>query len=167
MRPRISIRGFVRPSVGPSVCWSVGPSVHQAFLKYCGNVELKTRKHQGTHRIGFLVEIQENSAKFKKIQQNLLDALLFELNLFSVGGETGMEIFYPFIRSSPLRLTLWPDLRVRQPNLRVSQGVDRIFPDSAELCVPLRPLPCFFLRKKSKKARPLVNTVQLRRKNLF
>ena len=31
---------------------------------------VKTLKHQETHRIAFLVEIQENSRKFKKIQQN-------------------------------------------------------------------------------------------------
>jgi len=47
MRPHISIRGFVRP-------W-----VRHAFLKYRGNEEFKT-KNQGTHRIAFLVEIQEN-----------------------------------------------------------------------------------------------------------
>ena len=66
MRPRISIRGFVRlsirPSVRPSVRPLVSPSVGHMFLKYHG-------KHHGTHRIAFLVEIQENSAKFKKIQQ--------------------------------------------------------------------------------------------------
>ena len=66
MRPRISIRGFVRWSVR----WSVGPSVRQAFLKHRGNRDLRTTKYQGTHRIAFLVEIQENSAKFKKIQEN-------------------------------------------------------------------------------------------------
>ena len=46
----------------------MGPSVGHAFLKYRGNRVLRTRKHQGTHIIAFLVEIQENSAKFKKIQ---------------------------------------------------------------------------------------------------
>ena len=66
MRPRISIRGFVRLSIGPSVGLSVRWSVRQAFLKYCGNEDFKTIKHQGTQRIAFLVEIQE---KFKKIQQ--------------------------------------------------------------------------------------------------
>ena len=87
MRPRISIRGCVRPSVGPSVRWSVGPSVRQAFLKHRGNRDLRTTKYQGTHRIAFLVEIQENSRKFSKIQENsrkfsnLLDASLFESNL--------------------------------------------------------------------------------------
>ena len=68
MRPRISIRGFVRLSVGPSVRGSVG----QAFLKYRGNRVLRTTKHQGTHRIAFYLKfkkIQENSAKFKKIKQ--------------------------------------------------------------------------------------------------
>ena len=62
MRPRISIRGFVRPLVRPSV--------RHAFLKYRENEDFKTIKHQGTHRIAFLVEIQENSRKFKKIQEN-------------------------------------------------------------------------------------------------
>ena len=61
MRPRISIRGFVRRSVRGSV--------GHAFLKYCGNEDFKTIKHQETHRIAFLVEIQENSRKFKKIQK--------------------------------------------------------------------------------------------------
>ena len=76
MRPRISIRGFVRPSVGPSV----RGSVRQVFLKHRGNRDLRTTKHQGTHRIAFLVEIQENSRKFSKIEENsrkfsnLLDA---------------------------------------------------------------------------------------------
>ena len=64
-RPNISIRGFVRPSIGPSV----RPSVRNPFLKYHGNYDFKTIKHQGTHWIVFLVEIQENSAKFQKIQQ--------------------------------------------------------------------------------------------------
>jgi len=36
-------------------------------------------RHQETHRIAFLVEIQENSRKFS----NLLDPSLFELNLFN------------------------------------------------------------------------------------
>ena len=35
-----------------------------------GNLRETSGKHQGTHRIVFLVEIQENSAKFKKIQEN-------------------------------------------------------------------------------------------------
>ena len=47
----------------------MGPSVRHAFLKYRGNGVLRTTKHQGTHRIAFIVEIQENSRKFKKIQQ--------------------------------------------------------------------------------------------------
>ena len=42
------------PSVGPSVRPSVGPSVGHAFLKYRGNGDLWTIKHQGTHRIAFL-----------------------------------------------------------------------------------------------------------------
>ena len=54
------------PSVGP---W-VRPLVGHAFLKYHGNGDLRTIKHQGTHRIAFLVEIQENSRKFSKIQEN-------------------------------------------------------------------------------------------------
>ena len=66
MRPRISIRGAVRLLVHPSV----RGSVRHAFLKYRGNEDFKTIKHQETHRIAFLVEIQENSRKFKKIQQN-------------------------------------------------------------------------------------------------
>ena len=74
MCPRISIKGFVHPSVGPLVRWSVGLSVRWSvrnpFLINCGNEDLKTIKHQGTHRIAFLVEIQENSAEFKKIQEN-------------------------------------------------------------------------------------------------
>ena len=41
----------------------------QAFLKYPGNGDLWTINHQGTHRIAFLVKIQENSRKFMKIQQ--------------------------------------------------------------------------------------------------
>ena len=32
MRSRISIRGYVRPLVRPSICQSVGPSVTQKFL---------------------------------------------------------------------------------------------------------------------------------------
>jgi len=58
MHPHISIRGFVHPLVCPAVC--------HAFLKYCGNEDFKTIKHQGAHRIVFLVKIQQNS---KKIQQ--------------------------------------------------------------------------------------------------
>merc|ERR1712055_189889 len=58
------------PSVRPSVRWSVRGSVGHAFLKYRGNEDFKTIKHQETHRIAFLVEIQENSRKFKKIQKN-------------------------------------------------------------------------------------------------
>ena len=64
----------------------------QAFLKYPENGDPWTINHQGTHRIAFLVEIQEksrkfnkiqeNSTNFKKIQQNLVDASLFESNLF-------------------------------------------------------------------------------------
>ena len=61
-----TIRSFFRPSVGPSI----GPWVRHAFLKYRGNGDFKT-KHQGTHSIAFLVEIQENSARLKKIQENL------------------------------------------------------------------------------------------------
>ena len=42
----------------PSVCPSVRPlvrgSIGQAFLKYRGNEDFKTIKHQGTHRIAFL-----------------------------------------------------------------------------------------------------------------
>ena len=34
MRSRISIRGCVRPSVGPSVRWSVGPSVTHEMKMY-------------------------------------------------------------------------------------------------------------------------------------
>ena len=37
MRPRISIRGCVRPSVGPSVRLSVGPLVRNAFVKIAEN----------------------------------------------------------------------------------------------------------------------------------
>ena len=48
----------------------VRQSVGHAFLKYRGNEDFKTIKHQETQRIAFLVEIQENSAKFKKIQEN-------------------------------------------------------------------------------------------------
>ena len=48
----------------------MGPSVGQAFLKHPRNRDLRTTKYQGTHRIEFLVEIQENLRKFKKIQQN-------------------------------------------------------------------------------------------------
>ena len=65
-----SVGPSVRPSVRPSVGPSVRPSVRHAFLKYRGNEDFKTIKHQETHRIAFLVEIQENSRKFKKIQQN-------------------------------------------------------------------------------------------------
>ena len=68
MRPRISIRGFVRPLVHPSVC----PWVRYASLKYRGNEDFKKIKHQGTHRIAFLVEIPENSRKFRKIHENLV-----------------------------------------------------------------------------------------------
>merc|ERR1712055_489551 len=58
------------PSVRPSVRWSVRGSVGHAFLKYRGNEDFKTIKHQETHRIAFLVEIQENSRKVSKIQEN-------------------------------------------------------------------------------------------------
>ena len=58
------------PSVGPSVRPLVRPWVRNPFLINRGNENFKTIKHQGTHRIAFLVEIQENSRKFKKIQQN-------------------------------------------------------------------------------------------------
>ena len=37
----------------PSVCLSIRPSVRQAFLKYRGNGDFKTIKHQGTHRNEF------------------------------------------------------------------------------------------------------------------
>ena len=37
MRPRISIRGCVRPLVSPSVGPLVGPSVHDAFVKIAEN----------------------------------------------------------------------------------------------------------------------------------
>ena len=37
MRPRISIRGCVRPSVRPSVGRSVRPSVRDAFVKIAEN----------------------------------------------------------------------------------------------------------------------------------
>ena len=80
--------------MGPSVRWSIGPwvrgSMGPAFLKYHGNGDLRVIKHQETHRIAFLVEIQESSRKFSKIQQNLrkfsnlLDASLFESNLFLI-----------------------------------------------------------------------------------
>ena len=58
MRPRISMRGFVRPSVGPSIGWSVrwsvglsvGPSVlwsiPNAFFKNRENGVLRTIEHQ-------------------------------------------------------------------------------------------------------------------------
>ena len=79
MRPRISIKGFVRPSVrgsvGPWVRRSVGPSVRPSvghvFLKNRGNRVLRTTK-------------QVNSSKFKKILSfsHLLDASLFVSNLF-------------------------------------------------------------------------------------
>ena len=46
----LSIRGFVH--------LLVHLSVRQAFLKYRGNEELKT-KHQGTHRITFFKKIQQ------------------------------------------------------------------------------------------------------------
>ena len=46
MLPRISIRGFVRPSVH----WSI----RHVFLKYRGNEDLRTLKQQGTHRISFI-----------------------------------------------------------------------------------------------------------------
>ena len=56
--------------------WSVHPSIRQVFLEFCRNGDFKRIKHQGTHRIAYLVEIQENSRKiqqyskkFKKIQQ--------------------------------------------------------------------------------------------------
>ena len=67
MRPRISIRAFVRLSVGPSV----GRSVGHAFFKNRGNRVLRTTK-------------QVNSSKFKKILSfsHLLDASLFVSNLF-------------------------------------------------------------------------------------
>ena len=45
MRPRISIRGYVRPSVGPSVRWSVRwsvrPLVRNAFAKIAENGEMQ------------------------------------------------------------------------------------------------------------------------------
>ena len=73
MRPRISIRGFVRRSVRGSI----HPSVGHAFLKCRGNGDFKQIKHQGTHRIAFFwwnsrkfKKIQQNSRKFKKIQEN-------------------------------------------------------------------------------------------------
>jgi len=53
-----------------SVRPSIGPSVRNPFLINRGNEDFKTIKHQETHRIAFLVEIQENSRKFKKIQEN-------------------------------------------------------------------------------------------------
>ena len=49
---------------------SVHLSVRQVFLEYRRNGDFKTIKHQGTHRIAFLGEIQENSRKFSKIQEN-------------------------------------------------------------------------------------------------
>ena len=72
MRPRISIRGFVRPSVRRSVGPSVRRSVRNALTKIvitARKLKETSGKHQGTHRIAFLVKIQENSEKFKKIQQ--------------------------------------------------------------------------------------------------
>jgi len=68
--------GFVPRCVHASLqeALSVRPSIHpwvrNPFLKYRGNEDFKTIKHQGTHRIAFLVEIPENSRKFKKIQEN-------------------------------------------------------------------------------------------------
>ena len=68
-------------------------------------------KHQGIHRIAFLVEIQENSRKFskiqensrkfKKIQQNLLDASLFKSSLFLI-RTSNFEV-NPLTRGTGLR----------------------------------------------------------------
>ena len=96
-----TIRDFVRRSVRQSV--------GHVFLKYHGNGDFKTIKHQETHRIAFLVakynsisgfvsplvcpcvrqasrkmQIQVNSRKFRKIISflHLLDASLFVSNLF-------------------------------------------------------------------------------------
>ena len=61
------------PSMGPSVRGSVRQSLRNPLTKNAitaRKLKETSEKHQGTHRIAFLVEIQENSAKFKKIQEN-------------------------------------------------------------------------------------------------
>ena len=77
MRPRISIWGFVRPSVGPWVRRSVGPSVRNPLTKnaiLARKLKETSGKYQGNIRE---LSLQENSRKFSY----LLDASLFGSNL--------------------------------------------------------------------------------------
>ena len=50
-------------------------------------------KHQGTHRITFLVEIQENSAKFKKIRIELVFTVFYCSDFFLTNKCNGAIFF--------------------------------------------------------------------------
>ena len=62
MRPRISIRGCVRPSIRPFVRPSIRLSVRPSFRPPVGHALLKEHK---------VKEIQGNPSKFNKIQQRV------------------------------------------------------------------------------------------------
>ena len=101
----------------------------QAFLKYCGNEDFKTIKHQGTHRIAFLVESQENSRNFSKIQENStkfsgrivvrIELVLFEIHLCHVvsNAESNEHINltrnYPGFNSSIIPTWLYLNMQNR------------------------------------------------------
>ena len=73
MRPRISIREYVRRSVGPSVGPSVRPSVRNAFAKSREMKHLQRKKNGETHLICLVcapASLQQDISVGRSVRQN-------------------------------------------------------------------------------------------------
>ena len=86
MRPRISIRAFVRPSVAPSVAPSVGRSrVSQVARKWSS----------GNNKTGKFKYIQENSFVLTFIGRIFVRIELVSWQLLNAGGNGGVRVPLP------------------------------------------------------------------------